>query len=150
MQPALYPDVAIIHVHEADRSGNARFKGITVADIELANAAKHVIITCERLVPEDAFRNDPSATKIPFYLVDAVCEVPFGGYPGTMPYEYFSDEDHLKEWLTVEKDPEAFKEFLSRNIYDCRDHVQYLERNGGLEKMRRLRNKEFLLQEEGE
>src|SRR5438067_13247330 len=30
--PALYPDVAAIHVHEADRYGNARFAGTSVAD----------------------------------------------------------------------------------------------------------------------
>ena len=32
-----------------------------------------------------------------------------------MPYEYFSDEAHLKEWPSVEKDSEKFKEFLEKN-----------------------------------
>lgn len=146
--PALYPDVAVIHVHEADKFGNCRFKGISVSDIDLANAAKRLIITAERLITNKEIRRDPSATRIPFYLVDAVCEVPYGAYPGTMPYEYFSDEAHLKEWLTVEKDPEKFAEFLSRNIYDCVDHFQYIERNGGLNKMRELRTTEFLLHKE--
>jgi glutaconate CoA-transferase subunit A len=146
--PALYPDVAVIHVHEADKFGNCRFKGISVSDIDLANAAKRLIITAERLITNKEIRRDPSATRIPFYLVDAVCEVPYGAYPGTMPYEYFSDEAHLKEWLTVEKDPEKFAEFLNRNIYDCVDHFQYIERNGGLNKMRELRTTEFLLHKE--
>ena len=44
-------------------------------------------------------RRDPTQTVIPFYCVDAVCEVPFGSYPGNMPYEYFSDEEHLRHWL---------------------------------------------------
>jgi glutaconate CoA-transferase subunit A len=48
--PALYPDVSVIHVHEADCFGNARFRGIAVADIELAHASKHLIITTERLI----------------------------------------------------------------------------------------------------
>src|SRR5206468_33423 len=34
--PALYPDVAAIHVHEADCYGNCRLTGPTVADLELA------------------------------------------------------------------------------------------------------------------
>ncbi len=34
--PALYPDIAIIHVHESDRFGNARIRGTTVADLDLA------------------------------------------------------------------------------------------------------------------
>src|SRR4029079_8246138 len=83
--PALYPDVAAIHVHEADRYGNCRFTGTSVADIDLARAAKRVIITCERLVPHDEMRRDPHRTQIPFLCVDAVCEVPFGSYPGNMP-----------------------------------------------------------------
>lgn len=146
--PALYPDVSVIHVHEADMFGNCRFKGISVSDVDLANASKRVIITTERLINNDNIRRDPSATKIPFYLVDAVCEVPYGAYPGTMPYEYFSDEDHLKEWLTVEKDPEEFQRFLEKNIYGCDDFFQYLQVNGGLRRIQELRTKEFLLEEE--
>jgi glutaconate CoA-transferase subunit A len=147
--PALYPDVAVIHVHEADVFGNARFKGIAVADLELASAAKHLIITTERIVPTAVIKANPSSTRIPYLLVDAVCEVPHGAYPGTMPYEYFSDEDHLKEWLAVEKDPERFQSFLQRNIFDCENHDEYIRRNGGAEKMRALRTRELLLHREG-
>ena len=64
-------------------------------------------------------RDDPTATSIPFYLVDAVVEVPYGSYPGNMPYLYFSDEEHLAEWLKVEKDPEEFEKFLDHYIYGC-------------------------------
>src|SRR5437016_313565 len=87
--PALYPDVAAIHVHEADRHGNCRIRGTTVADLDLARAAKKLIITCERLIPNDEIRSDPTRTVIPFFCVDAVCEVPFGSFPGNMPYEHF-------------------------------------------------------------
>ncbi len=147
--PALYVDIGIIHVHEADVYGNCRFKGIAVADLELAAASKRLIITTEKIIDHDEIRNDPSSTRIPYYMVDAVCEVPFGGFPGTMPYEYFSDEDHLREWLTADKDPEVFKEFIQRNIYDCEDHFDYINRNGGLKRMQELRHKELLLPEEG-
>lgn len=143
--PALYPDVAVIHVHEADIYGNARFKGIAASDLELAAASKRLIITTERLIPTEAIQQDPSSTKIPYHLVDAVCEVPFGAYPGTMPYAYFSDEAHLKEWLNMEKDPEQFKAFLDFNIYDCPDNDEYIRRNGGPEKMRHLRHQELML-----
>lgn len=146
--PALSPDVSFIHVHEADVYGNCRFKGITVADLDLANASKRLIITTERLISNNEIKHDPSSTRIPFHLVDAVCEVPFGAYPGTMPYEYFSDEDHIKTWLTVEKDSDKFKEFLNENIFNCKDHDEYIQLNGGLAKMRLLRSKEFLLDRE--
>jgi glutaconate CoA-transferase subunit A len=118
--PALYPDVAAIHVHEADRFGNGRIVGTTVADLELARAAERLILTCERLVPTDEFRRDPSRTAIPFFCVDAVCEVPFGSYPGNMPGEYFSDEDHLRRWFEVERDPVTFRTFWTNTFSACR------------------------------
>jgi glutaconate CoA-transferase subunit A len=143
--PALYPDVAAIHVHEADRFGNCRFTGTSVADFDLARASKRVIITCERLVPHDEMRRDPHRTQIPFFCVDAVCEVPFGSYPGNMPGEYFSDEDHLKLWLEVEKDPAAFLQFLDDHILGVRDHAEYLDLCGGLHRLQQLRQRELLL-----
>ncbi len=141
--PALYPDVAIIHVHETDRFGNCRIKGTTVADADLARAAKRVIITCEHLIGDDDIRRDPSRTIIPFYCVDAVCVVPHGSYPANMPYEYFSDERHLREWLEVEKDPARFEAFLATHILGVRDFTQYLERCGGETRIEELRKLEF-------
>jgi glutaconate CoA-transferase subunit A len=143
--PALYPDVAAIHVHEADRYGNCRVRGTSVADFDLARAARRLIITCERLIPGDEIRRDPTLTVIPFYCVDAVCEVPFGSYPGNMPYEYFSDEDHLRRWMKAERDPEEFRQFLDAYVYGVRDFAEYLQRCGGLPRLQELRCQEFLL-----
>ncbi len=143
--PALSPDVAAIHVHEADRYGNCRVRGTTVADSELARAAKRLIITCERLIPHDEFRRDPSRTAIPFFCVDAVCEVPYGSYPGNMPYEYFSDEDHLRQWLEAEKDTERYRAFLDEYVFGVPDFGAYLHRCGGLARVQQLRRQEFLL-----
>ncbi len=143
--PALYPDVAAIHVHEADRYGNCRIRGTTVADLDLARASKRVIITCERLIPTDVIRTEPDRTLIPFSCVDAVCEVPFGSYPGNMPYEYYSDEPHLREWLCAERSPDTHLPFLKRNIFDVDSFDEYLHRNGGIERMRQLRACELLL-----
>ncbi len=144
--PALFPDVAAIHVHEADCYGNCRFRGPSVADVELARAAKRLIVTCERLLPHDEFRRDPHLTHIPFFCVDAVCEVPYGSYPGNMPGEYFSDEEHLRLWLEVEKDPQAFRQFLDDHIYGVRDFAEYLERCGGLRRLQQLRQREWRLE----
>jgi glutaconate CoA-transferase subunit A len=146
--PALYPDVAAIHVHEADRYGNSRIRGTTVADVELARASKRLIITCERLVPHEDICADPTRTVIPFFCVDAVCEVPYGSYPGNMPYEYFSDEPHLRQWLEVEKDPAPHRAFLEKHIYGVKDFMEYLQMCGGLPRMQELRREELLLQGE--
>src|SRR5262249_50512994 len=68
--PALYPDVAAIHVREADRYGNCRVRGTTVADLDLARASKKLIVTCERLISNHEIRSDPTRTVIPFFCVD--------------------------------------------------------------------------------
>jgi glutaconate CoA-transferase subunit A len=143
--PALWPDVAVIHVHECDVYGNARIKGISIADLELARAAKKLIITTERLVSNMDIRLTPNLTAIPHYLVDAVIEVPYGSYPGNMPYEYFSDEEHLTLWLQSEKDPEVFKDFLDKYIYGVSSFEEYLELCGGLKRLTHLREQELLL-----
>jgi glutaconate CoA-transferase subunit A len=124
--------------------GNCQIRGITIADLDVARAAKRLIITTERIISNEDIRREPIRTAIPFYLVDAVCEVPYGSYPGNMAYEYFSDEEHLQQWLKAEKDPAAFKEFLDKNIYNCSTHYDYLRLNGGMEKMWELRRKELL------
>lgn len=144
--PALWPDVAAIHVHEADMYGNAVIRGISVADLELARAAKRLIITAERLVHNSVIRDDPTITSIPFYLVDAVVEVPYGSYPGNMPYLYFSDEQHLAEWLKAEKDPEEFEKFLDHYIYGVPDFKEYLVRCGGLKRIEELQKLENVVE----
>jgi glutaconate CoA-transferase subunit A len=143
--PALSPDVAAIHVHEADQFGNCRIRGTSVADLELARASKRVIITCERIVSTEEFRNAPHLTAIPFLCVDAVCEVKYGSYPGNMPGEYFSDEEHLRHWLTIEKDVEKFKAFLNEFVYGVPDFAAYVTKCGGDARMQELRKQELML-----
>jgi glutaconate CoA-transferase subunit A len=143
--PAVYPDVAFIHVHESDCYGNCRIKGITVADLDLARAAKRLIITTERLVSNDEIRSAPNATVIPSFCVDAVCEVPYGSYPGNMQGEYYSDEGHLCQWLEAERHEAGFKSFLSKYIYDVPDFESYLRLCGGIERIKQLRAQELLL-----
>lgn len=142
--PALYPDVAFIHVHRADIYGNCQIDGILVADDDIAKASKRVIITTEKIISNEEIRREPSKTIIPYWCVDAVIEVPFGSYPGNMPGEYYSDETHISEWLKTEKDPEALKEFIDKNIHNTKDFYEYLELNGGMEKIKELRKIEHL------
>ena len=141
--PALYPDLAIIHVHEADIYGNARIRGILVADEDLARASKKVIVTCERLIDTEEIRSEPHLTNIPYYCVDAVVEVPFGSYPGNMPGEYYSDEEHLRLWLEKEKDPDEFQAFFRKYVLETKDFDEYLDLCGGIERLKELRHREL-------
>jgi glutaconate CoA-transferase, subunit A len=142
--PALYPDVALIHVHESDPSGNCRIRGISVADYDVARASKRVIITTERLITNDEIRSAPDATVITAPCVDAVCVVPNGSYPGNMPGEYFSDEEHLVAWLAAEKDEGKFDAFLQKYVYGAGDFSEYVELCGGARRIAELRAIELL------
>ncbi len=142
--PALYPDVGIIHVHRADVYGNAQIDGITIADCDIARASKHLIITSEQIISHEELKAHPINTMIPYWLVDAVCHVPYGSYPGNMPFEYYSDEDHLAQWMEAEKDPHTFAAFLDKYIYSTRNFEEYLELIGGERRLAELRAMEPL------
>lgn len=141
--PALWPDVSVIHVHEADCFGNCRIRGTSVADWHLARASKRLIVSCERIVPNDVIRDDPTSTCIPFYCVDAVCEVPMGSYPGNMPYEYYSDEAHLRAWLQAEESPHDYHRFLEHHLFGVSSFQEYLQCSGGRERAAELRQQEL-------
>jgi acyl CoA:acetate/3-ketoacid CoA transferase alpha subunit len=147
--PAAYPDVALLHVPRCDRYGNAQIDGILVEDFELARAARRVILTTEEIIDVDEVRRDPRQTVIPFYVVDAVCEVAYGAHPTQMPYRYFFDEEHIQEWLTVSRTPEGTRDYFDRYVFGVPDFEAYLERVGGLRTMTRLRRIEQLREPPG-
>jgi 3-oxoacid CoA-transferase subunit A/glutaconate CoA-transferase subunit A len=136
--PAAFPDVAIFHVPRCDKYGNAQIDGIIVEDFELARAARRVLITTEEIIEEDVIRNEPSRTAIPFYVVDAVCHVPFGAHPTQMPYRYFFDEAHIGEWLRLAETAEGAQEYFEKYVFGASDFEEYLERVGGIRKMNYL------------
>jgi acyl CoA:acetate/3-ketoacid CoA transferase alpha subunit len=140
--PALYPDTAVLHVHAADIYGNSWIRGVLVGDVDIAKASKKVIITTEKIVPTEFFRDNPQNTTIPFYQVDAVVLAPYGSYPCNMPYEYFTDVDHLREFLKASEDEKTLQEFLDKNIYSCKDFYEYLDNCGGIRRLEHLRDLE--------
>lgn len=142
--PAAYPDVAFFHVSRCDRYGNAQIDGIPIEDFELARAARRVIVSTEEIVDEDEIRRDPRQTAIPFYVVDAVCEVPYGAHPAQMPYRYFFDEVHIHEWLTLSKTEAGTQEYFEKYVFGVADFEAYLERVGGVRKLTELKKIEQL------
>ncbi|MGQ9584657.1 MAG: CoA transferase subunit A [Anaerolineae bacterium] len=140
--PAAYPDVALFHVPRCDKYGNAQIDGILVEDFELARAARRVIISTEEIIDVEAIRQDPRQTAIPYYVVDAVVEVPYGAHPSQMPYLYFFDEDHIGEWLRLSRTPEGAAEYMRKYVFDVDDFAGYLERVGGAQKLAQLKQME--------
>ncbi|HKH34020.1 MAG TPA: CoA-transferase, partial [Beijerinckiaceae bacterium] len=116
--PALNPDVALIHVQRCDAYGNAQIDGLQFMDIDLAMAANKVILTTERIVSNDQIRRAPDQTKIPFFAVDAVVEVPFGSAPHECYGAYEPMMKHMEYYVgLVNKDPVGgIKEYLDRYV----------------------------------
>ncbi len=145
LMPALNPDVAIIHVQEADIYGNARVYGPTVATLETAMASKKVIISAERIVETVEFRKDPNMTIIPYYLVDAVVHAPFGAYPGGTQGYYEMDAEHYLMLSSI-KEEEDMQKYLEEYIYSVDSHDEFLERRVGMKKLRELVKKAQILE----
>jgi glutaconate CoA-transferase subunit A len=125
--PALNPDVAIIHVQQADESGNAQIWGIG-GDCKVgANAAKKVIISCERIVSRETIGKDPSRTIVPSFKVAAVIEEPFGAHPGYTPGFYDVDFGFGYQYQQASNTVEGFEEFLKEWVYDLADRNAYIQ-----------------------
>jgi len=130
--PALNPDVALIHVQRCDAYGNAQLDGLQFMDIDIAMAAKRVILTTERIVTNDQIRRTPDRTRIPFFTVDAVVEAPFGSAPHECYglYEpFFSHLDHYAE-ISARDPVKGPKAYLDEYYYGPKDWADYLAKLG--------------------
>jgi len=124
--PALHLDVGFIHCHRADKYGNCQIDGISGFAIEFARACKRLIVSTEKIIPHDEIRRYPERTIIPYFLVDAVVEAPYGSHPGEMCYLYWRDEEHLKKFLEDSKDEGKTKAYLGKYVYGVKDHWEYI------------------------
>jgi glutaconate CoA-transferase subunit A len=143
--PSLNPDVCIIHAHRADMYGNVQIDGHIVKDDLQARASKRVIVTCEELVSTDKIRAEPGRTIIPFFMVDAVIEQPWGSHPGNMPYKYYFDHEFTENYLSVgrNENSKAIEGWLEEWVYNLEDFDEYLTKLGA-KRLYNLRDLEFL------
>ena len=124
--PAINPDITIIHVQQADCRGNARIQGLTFADVEQAKAARHLIITCEKLVEEDFLKRDPDRNQIPFIHVDAVIPIAWGAYPTACYQHYDYDPKYLNNYRRAAEDEKSYQTYLTEKIMKPGDHQEFL------------------------
>ena len=112
--PAIRPDWAVLHVHEADAQGNARLYGSPGYDLVMVEAARHVILTAERIVPGEELARHPEWTQVPGIFVHAVVPVERGAYPcGCMP-DYDVDPEGIQAYLAASASPERLQAYLDR------------------------------------
>jgi glutaconate CoA-transferase subunit A len=126
--PALNPDVALIHVQRCDAYGNAQIYGLQFMDIDLAMAANKVVLTTERIISNDQIRRAPDQTKIPFFAVDAVVELPFGCAPHECYGVYEPMLRHMEYYVgLVNGDPvKGMRDYMDRFVYGPKSWSEFL------------------------
>lgn len=131
--PASHPNVALVHVQEADIYGNCRIQGPTFTCPEIAMASAHCIVTCDRLIEHDDMTRYPNRISIPYFSVDAVIEVPYGAYPGNSGGLYYYDEKHIPEFRNAcEKfrkgDRAPLQEYYDKYIFGVENTTEFINK----------------------
>jgi glutaconate CoA-transferase, subunit A len=140
--PALFPDVALLHVHRADRFGNCQIDGYPHMDADIARAATTVLVTAEEIVPESETRRHPDRTVIPGFVVDALVHVPFGSFPHECYRLYEADVEHFDEYArgVDAREADGVAAYLERYVYAPPTFADYLDLFGG-ERLARQRQR---------
>lgn len=100
-------DTAIIHVQKASPDGTCIIEGDEFHDVDVAVAAKKVIVTCEELVSDEYIRRDPTLTRVFGECVSAVVHAPYGAWPSQCYNYYDCDGNALKEYDKASKYQDA-------------------------------------------
>ncbi len=126
--PALTPDVALLHVHRADMYGNAQVDGYRHMDVDIARAARRVVISAERIVSPEEIHAQPSSTMLPHFAVDAVVEAPFGAYPNECYGLYQADVAHFDEYVQLVKEcgSTGARQYVARHVDGNADFAAFL------------------------
>jgi glutaconate CoA-transferase subunit A len=128
--PAITTDVTFIHVQKADIYGTARMEGLTFSDVEQAKSARHVVVTCEELIKNDALRANPDSNQIPHFCVSAVVHVPWGAYPTACYHHYDYDPTYLNEYRKHAENDDLYPAWLDRFVYGVSNHQALLDLRG--------------------
>ncbi|MBE0599534.1 MAG: hypothetical protein IH614_20020 [Desulfuromonadales bacterium] len=125
---AIVPDVAVIHAQRADEQGNIQIFGTSASDVDMAMAAKKVIVTVEEIVSGDELRKNKSATKLFRTDVDLVIHCPFGASPcSSIPYY----SAHLLQMMQDVQglQPKTAKEYIAATLGS--NEAEYWSKVGG-------------------
>jgi glutaconate CoA-transferase, subunit A len=115
--PALNPDVALIHAHRADMFGNVQVDGYRHMDVDMARAARTVIVSAEQIVSPEQIAAHPDRTMLPHFTVDAVVAAPNGAYPHECYGRYGPDLQHFDAYAAAAKQdgPAAALRYVETN-----------------------------------
>jgi glutaconate CoA-transferase, subunit A len=114
---ALELDVALVHVHRADASGNAQILGPDPFFDDLyCMAAKRRVVSCERVLPTEKLLAEGSLSTMRVHrgMVDAVVEAPRGAFFTSCEPDYPRDEEVQKAYAASAQQPGGWDAFRAR------------------------------------
>ncbi len=128
--PAIKPDVVLLHAQQADELGNVQYRAPVFFDVLMAQAARHVIVSVDRIVSHETIRKSHAMTRLSSAFVDAVVEAPFGAHPTVSAGFYDLDEAHVAEYVKASAAEASFQGYLDRYVRGCEGPQAYRERIG--------------------
>jgi acyl CoA:acetate/3-ketoacid CoA transferase alpha subunit/acyl CoA:acetate/3-ketoacid CoA transferase beta subunit len=131
---AYNPDIAIAHGWAADTDGNTIMSVPHSGNHFGALAAKEgVIVSVEKIVDADFIRRHAHMTRIPGYIVKAVCPAPMGSHPmgihalGVSELEgYGEDEEWILEARKASRTPDEYQAWVEKWVLGCSSHEDFL------------------------
>lgn len=133
--PAVEPDVALLHLAQADSHGNVQAIGDTFADGLIARASKETYVQVEEIVATDEIRKSPEKTVASYGNVDGIIEAPWGAHPFSCEGHYLADTEQLEAYVAaasdaIDGDGSDWEMHLDRYVFSIEDHEGYVDRLG--------------------
>ena len=123
-------DVACIHAQLASPDGTCRIEGAPFQDLDIAMAAKHTIVSCERLCSNEEIRRHPELNTLTGLCVDAVVPVAYGAHPSQCFGCYDYDSAFYLKYDKISRTQEDFDQFIREYVDECSTHEDYLNKIG--------------------
>jgi glutaconate CoA-transferase subunit A len=123
-------DVTVLHAYAGDEFGNIVWpvhRDSDDIDLIMGAASNRLIVSVERVIPHSEVVRRPNLTYIPHTKVTAVCEAPFGAYPGSCDTVYDEHEDEIAAWAAAGRSEEDFTAYIERTVRSVKDHAAFLD-----------------------
>jgi len=141
--PPSVPDVAVMHAQYADEEGNVLAMGPAGSDGWLLRAAKQRVVTVEKIVSKKYVREHNVYTFLPGFMIDAVCEVPYGAHPYGLVDCYDLDAPFQKDFAAKSKTQQGFDAWAKEWIFGVGTRDEYVKKIGD-ETIARITNPKFI------
>jgi len=128
--PAANPELCILHVEKVGEKGTARWRGISTLDKEMAFASDRVVVIAEEIVPEARLREHPESNPIPYFVVDAIVEAPWGAFPSAVPYRYDYDAPFMRAMDRASRNEADLKDWMEEWVFGPRDWRALIDKLG--------------------